>query len=190
MAIENIVILPVLDTRPDKQVNFDLKNMRDEMANRLEKLKHYRVSESDQMGDVGDVTAKDLSSATPEWVRRLGPPDARWVMVIGLSGAQGKRVTTGAMVFGYLFDKQSGKVLWQGIGIGAPTPPLPVPYDTSQGALQNADNQANAQLAQVLTTVIFTKSGRKDVVDNAVINLVLNPSLPAQPKKSKSDKAR
>jgi hypothetical protein len=67
---------------------------------------------------------------------------------------------------------------------------LPVPYDTSQGALQNADNQANAQLAQVLTTVIFTKSGRKDVVDNAVINLVLNPSLPAQPKKSKSDKAR
>jgi hypothetical protein len=89
-------------------------------------------------------------------------------------------------VFGYLYDKESGKLIWQAKGTGGPSAPLQVPYDTTQGALQNAQNQVNAQLADSLTKVMFAGTERKVVVGNALMNLLSGPSgLPDLPKKAK-----
>jgi hypothetical protein len=54
-------------------------------------------------------------------VRKLGPAEARWVMVVSLGDVTSK-VTFGstgnAEVSGYVYDKQDGKLIWKEKGVG------------------------------------------------------------------------
>jgi hypothetical protein len=119
-AIGQIVILPVVDARVDKKAAVDLQKLRETAEKNLKK-KNYQVSESDNGGPVGQVIEDDLKEAKPDWVKGLGPADARWVMVVGLSDMATK-VTLGSTanveVMGFLYDKASGTTVWNGRGIG------------------------------------------------------------------------
>lgn len=120
VAIDQIVILPVVDTRPGKKDNVNLQSLRKSAMNNL-KRKNYAVDQTDNKGTAGDILEEDLNDAKPEWIKRLGPQQARWVMVVGLSEAHSKITfgsTGNAEVIGFLFDKQDGSVLWKGTGIG------------------------------------------------------------------------
>jgi len=56
----------------------------------------------------------------------LGPADARWVMVVCLRDVMSKMARTGifpgsagnAEMSGYLFDKESGELIWKGKAVG------------------------------------------------------------------------
>lgn len=118
-SIEQIVVLPVVDNRAGKKDKVSLENLRKAAINNL-KHKKYDVSASDATG-VGDLVVDDLNDANPTWVKRLGPTDARYVMVVGLDDVHSKITfgsTGNAEVFGYLFDKQDGSVVWKSTGVG------------------------------------------------------------------------
>jgi len=120
LAIDQIAILPVVDTRAGKKEKVNFESLRKTTVNNL-KGKNYVVSLTEDTGKVGEIVEEDLNDSKPEWIKGLGPSEARWVIVVGLSDVHSE-VTFGstgnAVVFGFLFDKQDGSVLWKGTGIG------------------------------------------------------------------------
>ncbi len=59
------------------------------------------------------LTNDSLRAADPALIKRLGPPDARWIMVLALIdlnvvGSQDK-----VEVAGFLYDKEKGLLLWR-----------------------------------------------------------------------------
>jgi hypothetical protein len=177
-GIEKIVLLPVVDcrsTNKDTKINF--KNMRANAGRVLKKLNHYSVAQSDDATGLDAITEQDLGSGSREWIKRLGPPEARWVMVIGLSDLQGShRFSTAATVFGFLYDKPEATLSWRGRGVGRPTAPAPVAYYPQAGVLGNAAAQSSAQLADALTKLMFPGLTRGDILSNALANLLAGPS--------------
>jgi hypothetical protein len=114
--ISHIVLLPALDARIDKKEKVDTQA---QMCNRgKDKLKEkgYQVSLSDNMGEVTQIAEDDLKSADPQWIKRLGPSDARWVMVLVLVDVSTELTfgsTGNAEVAGFLFDKETGVEVWR-----------------------------------------------------------------------------
>jgi len=120
LAIDQITIIPIVDLRVDKKDNINLDNLAKTAAGDL-KQRNYATVLSGAKGVAGDIAEEDLNDAKPEWVKRLGPAEARWVMVIGLGDVHSKITfgsTGNAEVTGFLFDKQDGSVLWKGTGVG------------------------------------------------------------------------
>lgn len=160
LAIEKIVVLPVVDLREGKKDKVNLESLRKGTVKRLQH-KNYAIGPNDNVGTNGEIIEEDLSDAKPAWVQHLGPSDARWVMVIGLGEAH-SQITFGssgnAQVVGYLFDKQDGSVVWKGTGIG----------QVGQGGLMG------------MTMKGFMKSA---ALDGALNNLL--SSIPKIPKKKK-----
>ncbi|MGA7341199.1 MAG: hypothetical protein WBE72_03200 [Terracidiphilus sp.] len=120
LAIDRIAIIPTVDLRAGKKDNVNLEKL-EKTAEGILKRKNYSATQSGSQGVTGEIAEEDLNDAKPEWVRRLGPPDARWVMVLGLNDVHSKLSfgsTGNAEVVGFLFDKQDGSTLWKGTGIG------------------------------------------------------------------------
>jgi hypothetical protein len=124
-AIDQIVILPVVDARASKEkekidINKINKWLRGS-AERVLKKKNYSVSLADSTGQVGEIQEEDLTDSKPEWVNRLGVPEARWVMVVGINDVHSKTTfgsSGNAEIFGFLYDKQDGSTVWKGTAIG------------------------------------------------------------------------
>jgi hypothetical protein len=186
--IGSVVVLPPVDFRSDPSAKVDFKSMQQVTLEILTRTNHFTATQSDSAGEVGEITQKDLSSSKPDWVRRLGPPDSRWVMVTGIDTMPGGRLTSAATVFGILFDKTSGTVVWQGRGGGQYTP-SPLPPGTAPLSLQ----AASAPLADLMSRAIFAGTNRAVIIDNALANLLNGPKglpilpnlNPPEPKKKK-----
>jgi hypothetical protein len=120
MAIQNILVLPVIDSRAGEKASVNLDKLQDSAVNVLKK-KRYDATATSASGEVGQVVEEDLQDAKPEWVKKLGPADARWVMAVCLRDVTSKMVfgsTGNAELSGYLFDKESGELIWKGKGVG------------------------------------------------------------------------
>jgi len=119
-AIESIVILPMVDARSGTKENVKLEDLQKSVLKSLEK-RRYKVSLSDNAGTVGEITEEDLKDAKPAWIQKLGPAEARWVMVVCVNDVASKMTfgsTGNAEVSGYLYDKQTATVVWRDKGIG------------------------------------------------------------------------
>ena len=121
LAIYHLAILPVADLREDQteQVNLaDLTNITEDLL----KQDNYPANLASNMETAGEILEANLNDAKPEWIKRLGPPEARWVMLVGLRDTHGMsnslEHTNTAEFLGFLFDKQDGSVLWKGKGTG------------------------------------------------------------------------
>jgi hypothetical protein len=119
--ITEISILPPVDLRPEKKikVNFE-KQIRGVAAANLKK-KSYANLLCDNNGSVGQLIDEDIKAGAPEWIKRLGPEGARYVMVLCLVDVTTKMTfgsTGNAEVAGYLYDKESGTTIWHGKGLG------------------------------------------------------------------------
>jgi len=120
MNIESVSVLPIVDARAGKKAGVNLQNLQNSVVNILRK-KRYLVNSSPNDGDAGQIAEEDLQAGEPQFIRKLGPADSRWVLVVCLEDVISK-VTFGstgnAEMSGYLFDKESGKVIWQSKGVG------------------------------------------------------------------------
>lgn len=120
MAIQNISVLPVVDARAGKKARLNMEKLQSRAVNVLKK-KRYSASAGSFSGEIGEIDEEDLQSALPAYIKKLGPANARWVMVICLQDVA-SRITFGstgnAEVSGYLFDKNRGELVWQGKGVG------------------------------------------------------------------------
>ena len=86
------------------------------------KSKDYQVTVSDDLGDgIEQILEDDLREADGEWIKRLGPAKSRWVMVLMLVDVTTKLTfgsTGNAEVAGFLYDKETGTLVWRDKGIG------------------------------------------------------------------------
>ncbi|MCQ8183687.1 hypothetical protein NP603_21450 [Methylomonas sp. SURF-1] len=111
-SIGQITLLPAVDARIDKQVAAYLEEPLREKAATILKRKGYPVILSDSR-ESSTLTNDSLRAADPALIKRLGPPDARWIMVLALIdlnvvGSQDK-----VEVAGFLYDKEKGLLLWR-----------------------------------------------------------------------------
>jgi hypothetical protein len=121
MAIRNISVLPVVDARAGAKAGVNLEKLQGGVVSVLTKALRYPASAVGASGLAAQVAEEDLQSALPAYIRKLGPADERWVMVVCLEDVASKLTfgsTGNAEVSGYLFDKDSGSVVWSGKGVG------------------------------------------------------------------------
>jgi hypothetical protein len=120
MAIQNISVLPVVDSRAGEKTGVNMVKLQSSVVKGLMK-KHYPVNSANTSGDAGQIAVEDLEDAQSSYLKKLGPTSERWVMVVLLDDIHSKIVfgsTGNAELDGYLFDKDSGELLWKGKGVG------------------------------------------------------------------------
>lgn len=119
-TIENISVLPVVDARAGKKAGVNMEKLQGSVVNGLKK-KHYSVSAAANSGQAGEIAIEDMENANTPYIKKLGPPSERWVMVVFLDDVVSKMTlgsTGNAELSGYLFDKESGELIWSGKGVG------------------------------------------------------------------------
>jgi len=157
-AVDRIVILPVIDARPNENAKTNLEGLR-KHAQKILEGKHYVVEMADSP-----------------------PAGVRWVMVLSFKSLD--NISPGvpaASVDGILCDMEGtdnlpicgghGSKLWSGTGTGQFNP------------LQPTQASMNDVTATILTNLTWQAFGlaKKDAVSNAIFNLLND--IPKQPKK-------
>ncbi|MGA2468551.1 MAG: hypothetical protein ABSH06_29945 [Thermodesulfobacteriota bacterium] len=126
-SISKITLLPVLDSRIEKKTDVNIPLHILEAGMRILNMKRYKVILSDNMGGVEQITENDLKSEDSEWIKQLGPTEARWVMALVLVDYRTKLIFLSlegyAEVAGFLYDKENGRIVWRDKGIGKSTSP-------------------------------------------------------------------
>jgi hypothetical protein len=119
--VDLISILPPVDARLDKKEKVNLQKELNKAARSKLKKKRYKVQLIDTDSTNSVITKDDLETYDAAWIKKLGPGDANWVMVLVLDDVVTKLSfgsTGNAEVSGFLFDKQSGTLLWRDKGVG------------------------------------------------------------------------
>jgi hypothetical protein len=119
-TFEKIVVLPAVDSRVGEKASVKLEDIQKEVLKLLKK-KNYVAEAPANSGAASEFVEEDLKEAKPEWVKKLGPAEARWVLVVCLGDVTSKMTfgsTGNAEVSGYLYDKQDGKLIWKEKGVG------------------------------------------------------------------------
>jgi hypothetical protein len=120
-GIDEITILPAVDLRQVEKRLDGSRHVSRTVAAAL-KRSHYGAVIADDFGIAAKPTEDDLSRPAPAWIQSLGPAKSRWVLLVSIVHLE-RHLTIGVKmqgdVRGYLFDKQSGELLWQGEGHGS-----------------------------------------------------------------------
>src|SRR6266852_5378723 len=114
VTASQVVILPLIDARENKKIRINVNELRDYAQKKL-KSKRYAAIESEATGDFrgSAFLDKDLVDAKPEQIKRLGPPQSRFVMVIVLGDThKARNLVARGSANGYLFDKETGVLVW------------------------------------------------------------------------------
>ncbi len=119
-SIDTVYILPVVDARPDKKLNLNLDKLQETMASNL-KSKRYQAIALPDRNLMAGITDEDLREPSPDWIKGIGPSEARWVMVLAVGDLSRKIVfgsTGSAEVNLAILDKQTGTVVWRDKALG------------------------------------------------------------------------
>jgi hypothetical protein len=122
-VIDTITIFPVVDLRVDKNYSgMEMPNNRIISVVKKDLIKKgYNVDILTDRASVSELTEDDLSSEDASWIKQIGPPNSKWILLMGLLDHSTKLTfgtTSNAEVTGYLFSKDDGKILWHQKGIG------------------------------------------------------------------------
>jgi len=119
-SMDAVYILPVVDARADKKLSLNLDRLQHNMADSL-KQKRYQVVVLTDSKLVAGITDEDLKDPSTDWVKTIGPSESRWVMALAV-GELSRKLTFGstgnAEVNLFIFDKQTGTVVWEDKGLG------------------------------------------------------------------------
>ena len=121
-AISKVVVLPVVDHRANKELKTNINKAVNQGVKVMLEKKGYVADFATDFGSVSNITREDISNKTPSFISLLGPDNANWLLIIVVKrldrdgvflGFQGK-----ASVSGYLFEKTTGDLYWEGEGTG------------------------------------------------------------------------
>lgn len=120
LAIQDVSVLPVVDARAGTKAAVNLEKLQGHVVKTLQQ-KRYPASAAGASGQSGEIAVEDMESADPPFIKKLGPADERWVLVVFLNDITSKLTlgsTGNAELSAYLFDKDGGALLWKGKGVG------------------------------------------------------------------------
>jgi hypothetical protein len=126
-AIKSIALLPVVDARADKTTRLNLNTGLNPAPARmmaracLHGQRHYQVTLVDFNVGAGEPSLEDLQEAKPEFIKQLGPPTERWVMIIVVADANSRAVlgrVGAAEILGFIYDKETETLIWKGTSVG------------------------------------------------------------------------
>lgn len=127
-AIKSIALLPVVDARADKTIKLNLNTGLNPAPARswakacLHGRKHYQVTLVDFTGGAGEPSLQDLQEAKPEFIKQLGPPTERWVMIIVVADSYSRAAigrVGAAEILGFIYDKETETLIWKGTSVGS-----------------------------------------------------------------------
>ncbi|WP_300672704.1 hypothetical protein [Desulfoluna sp.] len=120
--VENILVLPIVDLRFNKEPELPkLDKWVQRVVKGKLKYKKYTFTLISDLSIVDNITEEDLKEVDAEWVKNLGPSGSRWIIIVALLDAKSKLTfgcTGNAEISGYLIDKKEGSILWRDKGIG------------------------------------------------------------------------
>ncbi len=119
--MRRIAILPVVDSRADKKEKIDFRKIQKYSMEILSERRYLPVASDQGVNALEGLNEDDLKKASPELLKLLGPESERWVLVVWVGDVASKRTfgsSANAQVFGFLFDKERGKVAWSDTGTG------------------------------------------------------------------------
>ena len=74
----------------------------------------YNIAIEKDFGGVSSINEDDFIDAEPSWVKKLGPKDARWILLVVLEKFVSQKISgDSAECSATLYDKESGKAVWQ-----------------------------------------------------------------------------
>lgn len=122
--IGRIVVLPAVDNRANRALEFDHSDVIQDTI--VKQLKHrgYEATSAYTFGRTGEVSSERLTNITsaPPWIEELGPADARWVLLPVVDVLEAKWTLARqakASLHGYAFDKKKQELIWEGEGKGS-----------------------------------------------------------------------
>ena len=118
--VDQIYVLPLADIRIDRTEELDDKDISvgwGLAGFKWLKKKGYEYTFLSEFGTDSDPTEDDLTQALSDWVRALGTPEAKYVLLIALEDLVRRKKTFGSAMgcecSGVLYDKVSGKAVWR-----------------------------------------------------------------------------
>ena len=119
--MDKVSVLPVIDARVDTAIKLDLDKKVQRLAKNDLEDKRYAVEVVTDPRALGGISGEDLRAGNAGALAKLGPPDARWVMVFTLEELS-RRLTFGssgnAEITMAIVDRQSKRVVWRDKGVG------------------------------------------------------------------------
>jgi hypothetical protein len=123
--LSKISILPAIDIRKDRSIELQegwqqrvVKGYTAWPVERLLRYKGYKnlpISFEENFGEIKTISEYDLIDLDHEFIRKVGPDDAKWVLLFSVEDTA-ERLEMGKAILiensGYLFDKSSGKLVW------------------------------------------------------------------------------
>ena len=121
VQMDEVYLLPVVDARVDKKSKTKINKIVQKRAALWLKSKHYKLQILTDTNIIADITFEDLREPRADWVTKIGPPQARWVMIFAIEELK-KKVTLGAAANAEMtltiLDKQAGIVVWRDKTLG------------------------------------------------------------------------
>ena len=125
-AVDEITVLSVIDARDDKTRKPDLYKKLNKIIPVRVKIhmgrKGYKVRQLLDPALTAGITRGAVEKADPNWIKSIGPSDARWVMVWSVNQLSHKAFDFDSVGFGasgksgmaaVLFDKATGTIAWR-----------------------------------------------------------------------------
>jgi hypothetical protein len=119
--MDKVYVLPVIDDRVNTALKIDIDKKVDSLVRRNLEGKRYTVEFVTDRSAVAGISGEDLKAGNAEALAKLGPPDARWVMVFTLEELSSKLTfgsTGNAEITMTIVDRQNKRVVWRDKGVG------------------------------------------------------------------------
>lgn len=120
-AIDVITVLPVLDARRQVYASVDFeketKKIQKLIVKRLKK-KNYTLKVIGDTNAMGNIQPTQIPFLDADRISKIGPNDSNWILVpvvTALKNFMGAN-TKHAEIVCYLFEKRTGKLVWEGSG--------------------------------------------------------------------------
>jgi hypothetical protein len=119
--MDKVYVLPVIDDRVNTAIKIDINKKVDGITRHNLEGKRYTVEFMTDPSAVAGISGEDLKAGNAEVFAKLGPPDAKWVIVFVLEELS-TRLTFGstgnAEITMIIVDRQNKRVVWRDKGVG------------------------------------------------------------------------
>ncbi|MGD0743703.1 MAG: hypothetical protein ABSA45_00975 [Verrucomicrobiota bacterium] len=116
-SIDTLYVLPLANLVPTKNADAKSYTILTRNTKYYFKTRRYNYQFLADPQLVANITAEDVEQAQPDWIKTVGPPEARWVMLFALGDlSKHSNIIIGTFnveMDMLVFDKQQGLVMWR-----------------------------------------------------------------------------